>query len=201
MRHRYPFDMYPAVIHHQHEHGMTGSIKVDPQRAVAAFTLGLAAIDAVAEKYADNIAAEEKAIKDLEDEEICRHKAEIEKLKKQREDREAARTLVRNLKAKESASFWGLNDDDKAILAKAKEDADKYLDGSWSFPMPRLSYMPRPRDQIAELKNSVETQLAQCAVALDCSHLAPHWAANVYRMEQGDWAEKQYPFFQYARSK
>ena len=199
MRNRYPFEMYPTFVHHQHEHGMTGSIAVDPQRAVAAFTLGLAAIDALTEKYADKIATEEKAIAQLEAERESRWNVRQEKLDKERGARDAARSLVRELKAKESFSFWGLNSEDKARLAKAKEAADQYVDSLGAFSLPRFSYGPQPREQIADLKASVETQLAQCAVALDCSHLTPGWAANVYRMEQGDWAEKQYPFNRYAK--
>lgn len=216
MRNRYPFDMYPnTTVHHKHEHGMTGSIAVDPQRAVSAFNWALEAIDDLTAKYADKIAAEEKAIADAEkelDAEYEREKQECEKqhadrmaeYRVQAEKRKAAKETVRLLELKDKKSWWFLSKEDRAALKKAKVDANQYT----TMPFPSYphryswhQFKESPRQQIADLKASVETQLAQCAVALDCSHLDPYWAANIYRIEQGafDWAEKQYPFNQYAK--
>jgi hypothetical protein len=209
--------MYPTFVHHQHEHGMTGSIAVDPQRAVAAFTLGLAAIDALAENYADKIAAEEKAIADAEEEMRVKYEKEKQECEKQHaeqmayykaqaERRKAAEETIRILELKDKNSWWFLSKEDRAALKKAKINAKINAKQYETLPFPsyphrysRRQFIESPRQQIAELRASVEPQLAQCAVALDCSHLTPGWAANVYRMEQGDWAEKQYPFNRYAK--
>lgn len=203
MRSRFPFDFPYGTVKHEHstikhEHGMTGSIAVDPERAVAAFRWALAAIDELSVKYADDIAAEEKAMQDAENDRHARYKRSMEAYEKAIAEQDAARSTQRELELKSKNSFWGLNREDRAKLKAAKSQAEEYV----PFPfMPPYYFRKYSTGDILRLRAAVETQLAQCAVALDCSHMNPYWAACVYRIEQGatEWAEKQAPFNQYAK--
>lgn len=185
---------------HKHSHGMTGSIAVDPVRAVQAFEKALAAIDDLKIVYSAEIAKSQEDLDRSVQQEKKWNTERWEDYRKERDRIDEIRKKRDELRAKEKKQFFGLNAEDAAELKALSKDAHRLVFPPYPMMPMRIE---SDGDRINDLRSRVETQLAQCAVALDCAHLDPSWAANIYRIEQGpiEWVKSQYPFFTYEKDK
>lgn len=191
---RYPY-MYGRTIKHEHkhEHAMTGSVAVDPQRASAAFRAGLEALEALRVVFKDEIAHADEKIKE-------REREDWERYERKWRERDEARTRVAQLE-KKSHWLWGLDAADSAELANAKQKAGEYmlsLTGRLTLALHRES---SHSGLIRELERNLRRELALSSVAIDCSHLEPEWAAAIYFLETDatEWVRSKYPFNQYVK--